>query len=270
MKQWVSAIVLTLFAAVWAAAAANGPQIQIIDNKLSVTAEAVSLSRLLHLLDQATGMKSKVPAELANRNISVRFSGLAVDDGVRKIFQGQPIDYIVVPGQGIIVTAISQSVSGDGGLAPQLNQPPQQPQMDQPFVQDSPPFFPPANGVVPQPGVAPPFGAAVPNQGFNGAQQQPQQQPAVIQTPFGPIPNPRANQPMQPSVSLPGQQQNPFGQAAPPPFGVNSPFGAANPTNPDIFGNAPMQNQNQNSNSLGMPSSPPGSFPGLSPAPIRP
>jgi hypothetical protein len=263
MKQWVSVIVLTLFAAVWATAAANGPQIQIIDNKLSVTAEAVSLSRLLHLLDQATGMKSKVPAELANRNISVRFSGLTVDDGVHKIFQGQPIDYIVVPGQGIIVTAISQSVSGDGAPAPQVNQPP--PQMDQPFVQESPPFFPPPNGVVPSQGVMP----NQPNQPFNAAQQQ-QQQPAVIQTPFGPIPNPRANQPNQPTVSLPGQQQNPFGQAAPPPFGVNSPFGTPNPASPDIFGNAPMQNQNQNSNTLGMPSSPPGSFPGLSPAPIRP
>ena len=54
-------------------AASGGPDIRIIDNKVSIQAEAVPLGRLLRLLDRATGMTSKVPAELANRNISVRF-----------------------------------------------------------------------------------------------------------------------------------------------------------------------------------------------------
>ena len=68
------------------------------------------MSRLIRLLDQATGMKSKVPPELANRNISVKFSDLNLTDGVRKIFQGQPFDYLVVEGQGIIVTGASQGI----------------------------------------------------------------------------------------------------------------------------------------------------------------
>jgi hypothetical protein len=60
----------------------------------------------------ATGMKSKVPPELTNRNISVRFSGLSLTDGVRKIFQGQPLDYILIEGQGVVVTASSQTLTG--------------------------------------------------------------------------------------------------------------------------------------------------------------
>ena len=60
--------------------AAKGPEIRIVDNKVSIQAEAVPLSRLLRLLDQATGMTSKVPPELANRNVSVRFSDLKLDD----------------------------------------------------------------------------------------------------------------------------------------------------------------------------------------------
>ena len=263
MKQGLFVIILILTLATGGVAAASGPAIQIIDNKLSITAEAISLSRLLRLLDQATGMKSKVPPELANRNISVRFSDLNIDDGFRKIFQGQPIDYIVIPGQGIIVTALSQTISGGDSLSAQPFNPPP-PQADQPFVQDNPQFFPP--GGQPQPGIAQPFGGGNPNAQFNPAQQQ---QPAVIQTPLGPIPNPRANQPAQPNAPLTTPvQQNPFGSSLPAPFGVNSPFGTPNPGGTDIFGNAPIQNQN--TNPLGMPSSPPGSFPGLNSTPLKP
>src|SRR6516225_8371996 len=71
------------------ALAAKGPTINLIDNKLSIDAETVPLSRLLRLLDMATGLKSKVPPELANRNISVKFSGLDLTEGVRKIFPGR-------------------------------------------------------------------------------------------------------------------------------------------------------------------------------------
>jgi hypothetical protein len=62
-----------------------------------------------------------------------------------------------------------------------------------------------------------------------------QQQPAVIQTPFGPIANPRANQPLPPNGAAPVQPV-PFGSPAPAnPFGAN--------TNPNgqnqLFGNVP-------------------------------
>src|SRR5262245_12164288 len=87
--------------------AAKGPEIRIVDNKVSIQAEAVPLSRLLRLLDQATGMTSKVPPELANRNVSVRFSDLKLDDAVHKIFEGLPLDYVLIEGHGIVVTGTS-------------------------------------------------------------------------------------------------------------------------------------------------------------------
>src|SRR5215831_393751 len=148
--------------------AAKGPEIALIDNKLSIDADTVPLARLLRLLDLATGMKSKVPPELANRNISVKFSGLSLTDGVKKIFQGQPFDYIMVQGQGIIVTAASQTAAA-GELPPPSKSPPAVQSFDQPFVQDFPP------GQIPQ---------AQQLQQLQQPQQQQQQQP-MVQTPFG-------------------------------------------------------------------------------------
>src|SRR5215468_8066422 len=107
MKRWFVVLSFMSMLCIGALVYAKGPEVDLIDNKLSVSAEAISLSRLLQLVDLATGMKSKVPSELANRNISVKFSGLSVTDAIRKIFQGQPFDYVVIEGQGIIITAAS-------------------------------------------------------------------------------------------------------------------------------------------------------------------
>src|SRR5438874_11842146 len=164
---------LCLVTGIGAFAAAKGPEIDLVDNKLSINADNISLGRLLRLLDLATGMKSKVPANLANRNVSVKFSDLKLGDGVRKIFQGQPFDYVVVEGQGVIVTAASQT-TGAPESAPIYNASPPppgqfQPQpIEQPFNQDLPPM-----GGAPQPGF--PGQPVIPG--------QPQQQPAMIQTP---------------------------------------------------------------------------------------
>jgi len=224
MKRWGAAIVFVLLFCT--AAAAKGPEINLIDSKLSVNAEAISLGRLLQLVDQATGMKSKVPPELANRNISVKFSSLNVDDAVRKIFQGLPLDYVVITGKSIIVTAASQTASSAGEAQPAYPPPPSAQQIEQPFVQD----FPPPQQM--------PF-----------QQQQQQGQPPMVQTPFGPIPNPRAQ---QAPVATPGQQNPLFTQpgqslgqpiiqpqqgvgvpgaqiGSPSPFGAVSPFGTQNP-----------------------------------------
>jgi hypothetical protein len=227
-------------------AAGKGPEVDLVDNKLSISADTIGLGRLLRLVDLATGMKSKVPPELANRNVSVRFSGLSLTDGVRKIFQGQPIDYVLVEGQGVIVTASSQALNGTEAV-PVYNSPGQQ-ALDQPFPQD-----------FQQPGVAP---------GIAG------QQPATLQTPFGPVANPRAQQ--QPgqqqngALAVPGQQNtlfpgavqaspNPFQPSGPAvgiqptstPFGTPSPFAtpaqqqpAPNNPNNNLFGN-PFNNGTQ-------------------------
>ena len=54
----------------------------------------------------AMGMTSEVKPELANRNISVQFTDLTLNDAVRKIFQGQPLNYFVIQGKGIHVTEL--------------------------------------------------------------------------------------------------------------------------------------------------------------------
>jgi len=111
MKRWFVVFSFISMLCTGALVYAKGPEVDLVDNKLSINADGITLSRLLQLVDLATGMKSKVPPELANRNISVQFSGLTLADGVRKIFQGQPFDYIMVQGRGIIVTAASQTAA---------------------------------------------------------------------------------------------------------------------------------------------------------------
>ena len=241
MKPWLGALILTGFLVTSVFAAGNGPEIAVIDDKLSVTADAIPLGRLLRLLDRATGMQSKVPPELANRNLSVRFSGLSFDDAVKKIFQGQPYDYVVIEGQGIIVTAMSQGGGAAAGSeqAPVYATPPQV--SEQPFIQDMQPPQPP------QP--FPPI--------------PPAQQPAVIQTPFGPIANPRANQPGLPNANqqMPGQMPTPFFGAQPlgqPAFGMpgqTAPGGTPNQNGQSgLFGNTPIF---QNPGFPGQPGQPP-------------
>jgi hypothetical protein len=244
MKRSVAAFVFLSLLSLNAIAAGKGPEVNFIDDKLSVQADGISLGRLLQLLDVATGMKSKVPPELANRNLSVMFSGLTVSDAVRKIFQGQPFDYVMIQGQGIIVTAASQAVTGADSPLPFNAAAQGQQFVDQPFVQEFPP------------------GAQFPT----GLPQQ--TQPAMVQTPFGPIPNPRAQQAIQQQqqnntpLSMPVPQNSLFPQAAQPmnqpqnnppgipliqpgnptPFGTASPFGTVNQpaSNPNVFGTSPV------------------------------
>src|SRR5437016_5916761 len=171
MKYWLSSGLIAVCLTTSGFSAAKGPEIDLVDNKLSINADTISLGRLLRLLDLATGMHSKVPADLANRNVSVKFSGLSLGDGVRKIFQGQAFDYVVVEGRGVIVTSASQTTPVGAESAPLYNAPQAQPFAPQPVEQPFTPDFPQIP--VPQPG----------------------QQPPTIQTPFGPIANPRAGQP---------------------------------------------------------------------------
>jgi hypothetical protein len=243
MKYCILPVILAGFLAVALLGAGKGPEIAVIDGKVSIDAEAVPLGRLLQLLDRATGLQSTVPPALANRNLSVKFSDLSFDEAVRKIFEGQPIDYVVIARQGIVVTALSQAPGPQSAQTPVYNQP--LPQIDQPsFIVEVPAILTPPPGFIPpQPPAI--IGAPVPGAPVNSP-FNPQQQPAMIQTPFGPIPNPRANQPI-PQGAFPGQipGQNPFGAAAP----FTNPFGSTPPAVPsnNVFGNTspPLFNQNQ-------------------------
>src|SRR5215831_17930915 len=115
MKSILAGMSLTVFLASTSFAAGKGPEIQVIDGKVSIQADQITLSRFLHLLDQATGMTSKVAPELANQKISVRLEGLDLDTAIRKSFQGQPWNYAVVPGKGITVIDRAQAVTASTG-----------------------------------------------------------------------------------------------------------------------------------------------------------
>jgi hypothetical protein len=225
------AILLTMgLLASTAVAEGPGTDIRIIDNQVSVQVDAMPLGRLIRLLDQATGMTSKVPPELANRNISVRFSNLKFDDAIRKLFEGQAIDYVLVPGKSLTITGVSKTMTAQGGPAP-FNPP--QDINNNPFDNDN-------NTFMPQP---PP---------------NPNAQPAVIQTPFGPIQNPNRQvqgqagqqQPNGPTpMVLPGQTTTGGNNTSP--FGNNSfntPFGSMPNTN------APATTPGLQSNPFGYPS----------------
>jgi hypothetical protein len=183
-------------------AADTGVEIQIIDNKVSMHAKAVPLGRLLQLLDRATGMTSRVKPELANRPVSVQFSGLSFDEAVQKIFEGQKLDYFVLA-RGIVVTSPSVALGSVGSASPFSSL--AQPVVQDRFSEQPQPFMPPQ-----------------PQQLPNGAGQ-----PAVVQTPFGPIANPNfqggqdGNVPNNAPMNVPGQQapvqnnNNPFGGTLP-------------------------------------------------------
>src|SRR5262245_3762119 len=109
MKRWLAAFILSATVGAGTTALAQGPEVDLVDNKLSIKAKAIPLGRLLQMVDRATGMKSKVPPEFANRNMTVSFSGLNMTEAVRKIFQGLPLDYVYLQGQAIVVTAASQT-----------------------------------------------------------------------------------------------------------------------------------------------------------------
>jgi hypothetical protein len=224
MVRIIHLFVVIAFISVTAFAAQTGPDIRIVDNKVSIQADSIPLARLLQLLDRVMGTSSTIPAQYATRNVNIQFSDLDINDAVHKIFEGQMLDYVFIDGQGVVVTAASQTAGGPTAAPP--------PRELSPF-QDAP-TFPPPQGFTIDPATGSPV--VIP-QGFGGANIPPQPvgvnqaQPAVIQTPFGPIINQRANQQQNQPVNgtLPFGGAAPFG-GAPAPFGAPFGTGAPNPT----------------------------------------
>jgi hypothetical protein len=169
--------------------AAGGPQVVNRDGEISISADHITLGFLLSLWDKATGMKSTVPPELADRKLNVHFTGLSADDAVRAIFLGQPFGYTFVQGQGILVTS-SPPLSG---VAESQPKPP-------------PVAAPPEVGAI----------QAVPEMQNTELQRMkpaaPEQSVTVTPSPFGPIVSPEGSQP--PLVQLPPLPGAPL----PPPF----------------------------------------------------
>jgi hypothetical protein len=153
-------------------------------------------------------MKSTAPPELADRKLSVHFTGLSVDDSVRAIFLGQPFGYAFAPGQGIVVTSVSPRVAE------------RQPQ---------PPVAGNVQNVVPPPALgAIQTGPEMQNPDIQRMKPQnaaPEPPVTVMPSPFGPIVTPEGREP--PFVQLPPVPGAPL----PPPFfkpdvPINTPSGA--------------------------------------------
>src|SRR5215813_3454485 len=104
MKPWLCVGALILGGILPAIGFADqvGPQVIVVDEKISIRADAIPLGNLLRLWDQATGMHSTVPPELANQKLSVRFDGLSTNDALRQIFNGQPFGYMLVENQLVV------------------------------------------------------------------------------------------------------------------------------------------------------------------------
>jgi len=180
--------------------AQNTPEVRVSDGKVSITAMSIPIGRLLDLLDKAVGMKSQIKPELTNRVVSVRFTNLELKDAVHKIFEGQPLNYLLIEGKGIRVvdTAVG------GGTTSIASAPSSSPFPDsQPIVATQP--IPIGNPQQPVP--APPSQPAQPNNPFG---QAPVAQPTNT-------PNPGA-------AFVPGQ--------LPPPIGASNPL--VTPTNNNV------------------------------------
>jgi hypothetical protein len=212
--------ILVCFALLTSAAYAQGPEIDVVDGKISISAHAVPLGRLMSLLDRTMGFTSQVKPELANRNISVRFTGLEIKDAVRKIFEGQPLSYMFIEGKGIRVIDLAQS-GGTTTTSPAFpSSTSSSPFSDSPSAGNPPPL----PGAAGQPATAP--------QPFNAPTQ-----PAQVVTPFGgqPNPNPAAAPASNPNAPTPGQLPPPIGASNP----LITPVGATPPAGGGFPGGAP-------------------------------
>jgi hypothetical protein len=203
----------------------KGPEIQVIDGKVSMIAETVPLGRLISLLDRAMGTTSQVKPELANRNISVQFSDLPPDEAIRKIFQGQQLNYFVIAGKGIRVTEL---IPPGGAVTSSASS---SPTFQEPLAANTNPFAQPVGPPPLQPG-APPIGIQPPNPN--------NQQPAV--TIFGTRPadpNVLNPNPAVPAYNVPGgaalsnnpalSLAPPIVNSQPPAGGSQTPIGAPGP-----------------------------------------
>src|SRR5262245_17902598 len=104
MKRLLGVIILAGIFVTTSSAVDRGPQVKMIDQAISIDADTITLGQLFRLLDQVTGMHSNIPAEIADRTLSVHITARSLNDALRKIFEGQPFGYTLVEGQGVAVT----------------------------------------------------------------------------------------------------------------------------------------------------------------------
>jgi len=199
-KYWAGVLMLVLFAGM-SGFAAQEPELLNRDGRISINVDDVTLTHLLSLWDEATHMHSSTPPGLGDRRLTLHVSGQTVNDSVQRIFENQGLDYVFIPGQGIVVTGVSES---DVATAEPESSDEDEPAVVEQAATEPLPFADPG----PEP-------------------------PSMVPTPFGPIPN--SNIPL---VHLPpffGEVlPSPFFAKKPHP---TPPAGAANgPPENDLFG----------------------------------
>jgi hypothetical protein len=140
-------------------AAGKDPEFKVVDGKVSIQADAITLKQFLQYWDAATGMTSKVNPQLANEPISVRLEGLDLNSAIRKSFQGKLWNWAIVDGKGVNVidraTPVTATSAGSSSPIQTFSDtrnepPPPQPQLTAPLAQSGP---------VPAPANAVPAGA---------------------------------------------------------------------------------------------------------------
>ena len=230
--------------------------VRIVDDRISISASAVPLVELLAALDAVAGTESSVAVELRNRNVSVQFSGLSLDNALDKVFEGLGLDFLVVGGRRIMVIAVSGGPDGvtrgfsngpvtagtSTAARPAAPVAPMSPFQVQGFQGQAAP----QNGVQPRV-IQTPFGPIASPQ--NGVQ------PRIIQTPFGPISAPELETPQPdggptgaggfPTPETPDSRRNLFGNTTPRMRDLNKqqpdiPFPAPSPTVPTSPASSPF------------------------------
>ena len=250
MKWWLESFILATLLAAHAFAAGSAPRVVYSQQKVSVDAKSIPLSRLLPVWDEATGMRSTVPRELASQTVTVKFSELPLDEAVRRIFEKLPLDYVFIEARGIIVTGRSQAPAAPPAAeAPAVNK--GAPEAANPLPRQKPnaPVLKPT----PPPPIPTPFGP-IPNTGENAVTQLPPVQ--------GTPPPPKFFAPAAPFAPLPDSGENPVLDlppvqgAPPPPFFAPEPAPEPVPavnTQNDLFRPLPIYRDPS-----GPPLSPPG------------
>jgi hypothetical protein len=189
------------------AAYAQETQIDVVDGKISMNAQAVPLGRLLTLFGRAVGMEAKVRPGLENQNISVMFTGLKFNDAVRKIFEGRNLNYVVVQGKMITVTELGEATSASAiSSSPSFSSGPA-------FA--PPPVNQPQNPVQNLPATSP-FGGTIAPANANTS-PTPASGPGMAPPPIG------ASNPLINPVGGGAPNPNPMGNTPPPPSQPSGP-----------------------------------------------
>jgi hypothetical protein len=228
MKIVLSALIAITLVSL-SARAQDAPEIRVSEGKVSISAQAVPIGRLISLLDRAVGMTSTVKPELSNRTVSVRFTNLDLKDAVRKIFEGQPLNYFLIQGKGIRVTDLAASgTSSSSGTSLTSSSPS--------FI-DSPinpaPAVPIGNA---QAGPTNPTVPAQPNNPFGNAQQPATNAPAAATPGAAFVPGQ-----LPPPIGASNPLVSPAPATAPVTGFPSTPAAAPQPTGPGAVGVTPGQ-----------------------------